>query len=126
MASSACIWAKNGKPGGKILNDEIRANAVRCHDPHMQTLNNWIARRLSPDCSKIALSAMPRNEEDRFLHAMGRETANIHLGSRKAIDEVRRDLKARQKRTPNWLVKAADDMVKQTHLDWKEWRNHFH
>jgi hypothetical protein len=50
---------------------------------------------------------------------MGWETANIHLGSRKAIPAVRRDLAARKDR---WLHKVAKDMLKVTLDDWKVWR----
>ena len=122
-ALSACIWATGTKATrGKILIDEIRHKAVRCPDPVMRTQNGWIVRRLSPDCSKIDLAQMPKSEERRVLHAMGRETANIHLGSASAIAQVRADLKKRQKQSPDWLANAAGSMAAQTRADWKVWQ----
>jgi hypothetical protein len=49
---------------------------------------------------------------------MGFETANVHLGSRKART-VQADLK---KRGAGWLPKAADAMVTAVSRDWEEWR----
>ena len=121
MAQSACVWALSA-PSGALFNDEIRNRAVRCPDPLVWTKDGWIVRRLSPDCSKIDLAEMPKAEEPRFIHAMGRETANIHHGSPRMIDAVRKDFSARQKRSPRWLALAADNMVQRTNSDWREWR----
>jgi len=39
-------------------------------------------RRLAPNCSRIELSALPKERDElRLLHAMGWETANVHLGT---------------------------------------------
>ena len=122
MASSACVWAQKRKSDDRIYNDEIRAKGIRCPDPAVQTSERWIVRRLSPDCCKISLADMPKQEESRFLHAMGRETANIHLGSAAAIAAVKADLKKRQKQSPKWLVDSADKMVKQIRKDWRDWQ----
>jgi len=51
---------------------------------------------------------------------MGWETANIHLGSQKAVVPIRRDLANRPAR---WLRQANKLMVKATNRDWKDWRN---
>ena len=50
---------------------------------------------------------------------MGRETANIHLGSRAATAAIRADLKKRPK---DWLFGAATHMADATIQDWKVWR----
>ena len=50
---------------------------------------------------------------------MGWETANVHLGSRKA-GVLAKDLKNRPR---DWLFKAAQKMEKALHDDWKEWSN---
>jgi hypothetical protein len=69
----------------------------------------WIVRRLAPDCSRIELSAMPKERDEmRLLHAMGWETANVHLGTVKAR-VLLADLK---KRPRNWLMRAAEAMQK--------------
>jgi hypothetical protein len=52
------------------------------------------------------------------LHAMGWETANVHLGSRN-VKTIRRHLAQCH---AGWLRAAADAMVKQTMRDWKEWK----
>ena len=77
-------------------------------------------RRLSPHCSRIELSQLPaRRDELRLLHAMGWETANIHLGSPKAQKEVRRHL---DQIKPGWLLAAVKDMVNSVSADWRAWK----
>jgi hypothetical protein len=50
---------------------------------------------------------------------MGWETANIHLGTPRAVKAVTRDL---AKRPAKWLHKAAKAMIRATERDWHEWR----
>jgi hypothetical protein len=50
---------------------------------------------------------------------MGWEVANIHLGSKAAIPEIKKDL---NKRPADWLIAAARDMAAATARDWKEWK----
>jgi hypothetical protein len=67
----------------------------------------------------VDLALFPRErEETKLLHAMGWETANLHLGSRQT-EKLLEDL---DKRPPNWLHKAAAKMVDATKTDWNEWR----
>jgi hypothetical protein len=63
---------------------------------------------------------MPKTrDEARLLHAMGFETANVHLATPKAIPDIRNDLKNR----PNgWLHEAAKLMAKEVEKDWNDWR----
>jgi hypothetical protein len=80
---------------------------------------SWLVRRLSPYCSRIELTALPRKrDEGKLLYAMGWETANVHLGSRKTINDIQRDLATRKAK---WLRGAAKTMTKATLTDWKEW-----
>jgi hypothetical protein len=73
-------------------------------------------RRLAPDCSRIELSAMPKERDElRLLHAMGWETANVHLGGLKA-PVLLADLK---KRPRNWLLRAAQAMEKSVLADFR-------
>jgi len=60
-----------------------------------------------------------RGAELRLLHAMGWETANIHMGTKSARKGILRHL-GRQK--GNWLHKAAGEMVKAVRADWQTWR----
>jgi uncharacterized protein DUF2252 len=119
MAPSACWWAAGGKGSSRILYQEILDTAVRCCDPYVKLKGRWIVRRLAPDCSRIELSELPQERSEKvLLHAMGFETANVHLGSKKAR-AIQADLK---KRGVGWLPKAAEEMLKAVSQDWDEWR----
>ncbi|MGD0457866.1 MAG: DUF2252 family protein [Terriglobia bacterium] len=120
MAPSACVWANEGKGPQKIFYEDIITKAARVLDPFVHLRGKWIVRRLSPDCSRIELAALPeKRDEQRLLHAMGFETANIHLGSKDAIKAVRRDL---GRRKPDWLHEAVHQMTKAVLKDWEEWK----
>lgn len=120
LAPSACVWAQNGAGSTKILYQNLLDRAVRCRDPFVRLCGHWIVRRLSPHCCRIELTSLPKERDElRMFHAMGWETANIHLGSPDAIEAVRRDL---AKRPPDWLRTASKAMVEQTMRDWEAWR----
>jgi hypothetical protein len=118
LAPSACVWAESGKGTAPIHYQEAIDRAVRCPDPFVHLRKRWIVRRLAPDCSRIELYALPK-ERDEFhlLHAMGWETANVHLGSAKPR-VLLRDL---AKRPAGWLFKAANRMRKAVLDDFKEY-----
>jgi hypothetical protein len=119
LLPSACVWA-GGLSNNEIYYPRILSNAVRTPDPFLKVNNGWVLRRLSPYCSRIELSQLPRgHDEEKLLRAMGRELANIHFGTRRAIAAVRRDLSQRK---PKWLRQAADVMADGTLKDWKEWQ----
>jgi hypothetical protein len=116
---SACVWA-GGLSNKEIYYAKILAGAVRAPDPFLVARDGWVSRRLSPYCSRIELVQLPRgHDEARLLRAMGKELANVHLGSRKAIPAVRRDLRTRK---TGWLNEAAAKMAAATTKDWQEWR----
>jgi len=120
LAPSACLWARNGE-SNKILYQTILERAVRCRDAFVHVTGPWISRRLSPHCCRIALADLPqKRDEYRLLHAMGWETANIHLGSRESIAGIKRDS---AKRRAAWLQEAAEAMLKATTRDWKDWKS---
>ncbi len=113
LAPSACCWVQ-GSRTAPILYQEILDAAVRCRDPFVHFQKRWIVRRLAPDCARMELSAMPKEQDElRLLHAMGWETANIHLGSVKART-LDADLR---KRPANWLLRAAQAMEKAVFAD---------
>ncbi|HZT31144.1 MAG TPA: DUF2252 family protein [Bryobacteraceae bacterium] len=119
MAPSACVWAAGLAGPARIHYQEIVDRAVRCVDPYVRLKGRWIVRRLAPDCSRIELAALPRErDEARLLHAMGWETANVHLGSR-GPRELLADLRSRPKA---WLPDAARRMREAAAEDWKQWR----
>jgi len=119
-APSACVWIKEGKGSKKIFCEDIITHAVRVLDPFVHLRGKWIVRRLAPHCSRIELATLPeKRDEQRLLHAMGFETANIHLGSRQTIKAIRRDL---SKRKADWLLVAVHEMTKAVLKDWEEWK----
>jgi hypothetical protein len=109
LAPSACVWADRGKGNASILYQEILDAAVRCRDPFVRLQKRWIVRRLAPDCSRIELSALPKERDElRLLHSMGWETANVHLGSAKPAIL----LKDLDQRPAAWLFQCARRMEK--------------
>jgi hypothetical protein len=118
LAPSGWDWAR-GDGDTRIRYQDALETAVRAIDPFVHLQARWIARRLAPDCSKIDLAAFPaEKDETKLLHAMGWETANLHIGS-KRTGRILADL---GKRPRNWLHKAAVNMVAATTQDWNEWR----
>jgi len=119
LVPSACVWAHDGHSTDIILYQSVLDQAVRCRDPFVHVQGGWIVRRLSPSCSRIELACLPKKrDEARLLHAMGWETANIHLGSRKMHTALGRDL---AKRKADWLRVATKAMTNATLSDWKDW-----
>jgi Uncharacterized protein conserved in bacteria (DUF2252) len=120
LAPSACVWACGGKVSERIRYQEALDRSVRDLDPFVRLRGRWIVRRLAPDCSRVELSNMPKErDESKLLHAMGFETANVHLGTRSAAKRILADL---GKRSTDWLHEAATAMVKATTADFMEWR----
>jgi hypothetical protein len=116
---SACAWADH-HAGTRIYYDAILDTAVRCPDPYVRLCGKWLVRQLAPDSSPIDIETMKgRGDQDRLLHAMAWETANVHLGTRQATTRIMADLKRRPRK---WLRSAAQRMVKVTIKDWKEWK----
>ena len=119
LVASAVGWAL-GVKSSSLASQEILDTAVRCPDPYVRLKGRWTVRRLSPYCSRIELNSLAKGSDERqLLFAMGWETANIHLGTKKAAAAILKDLK---KRPAGWLGRAATDMEKAMLADWKEWR----
>ncbi len=129
VPSSAC-WAhglefqKNdsqkyeGPP--EILYQTIINRAVRCPDPFVQLRGRWIVRRLGPHCSRIELASLRGPDTElRLLHAMGWETANIHLGTPLARKSILNHLR---KQKGKWLHQAAAAMLTAVRDDWEVWK----
>jgi len=120
LAPSAVSWALGQTEPADILYQTIISRALRCPDPFVQLRARWLVRRLSPHCSRIELATLQApGQELRLLHAMGWETANIHLGTRTKRKQILSHL---NKQRPKWLHEAADDMVTAVISDWKTWK----
>ena len=118
-ALSACAWARPG--GSTVIHYEtILKRAVRCPDPFVRLTGRWLIHQLSPDSSPIEIETMNGQEnQDKLLHAMAWETANVHVGTAGAGGRIKDDLR---KRPANWLRSAVKEMANRTIEDWKAWK----
>jgi len=120
LAPSACVFVQ-GLKDNTIYYQEIVDRSVRAIDPFVRLKGSWIVRRLSPDCSRVELASLnAQRDETKLLHAMGFETANVHLGTPKMAKAILKDLQARP---PHWLHEAARTMVEDVAQDWRQWRD---
>lgn len=120
LAPSAWYWAKGPHSGKGLFYLKAIEQAVRVADPFVRLHGRWVIRRLAPDCSRIEIGAMPKQKDPvKLFHAMGWETANIHLGKGQAARGLLKDL---EERPGEWLQKSAAAMAKATLADWKTWR----
>jgi len=121
LCCSAWLWASGRKNKLKPLYDRILEQSVRVPDPFVRLHGKWIIRRLAPDCSRIELGSLSKVQDElKLLRAMGWETANIHLGTKRAAQFI---LKHLRRQPATWLVEAASTMSKATFEDWKAWRS---
>ncbi|MGV1010700.1 MAG: DUF2252 family protein, partial [Dermatophilaceae bacterium] len=118
---SAWAWANTGDDRPTIMSGAILDRAVRCPDPFLQVRQEWVVRRLAPDCKRIELDHLRNSRKKlRLLAAMGAELANVHLGTPQASDHVLDDL---MRRPSTWLTDAASTMgtdVKARHKVWAD------
>jgi len=120
LLPSALQCVHGNRVPSEILYAAILRRAVRCPDPFVQMRGHWIVRRLSPYCSRIELEALSTNREEcRLLEAMGRETANIHVGTEEKRRAVLKDLRGRK---GNWLLAASQAMAEAMEKDWRVWQ----
>jgi hypothetical protein len=99
---------------------EILQRAVRCLDPFLTVRDNWVFRRLSPDCSQVSLAFYSQKEKEinHIFGAMGFETANIHLGT---PGSTKRVLSHVNRQPANWLRHAAKDMARVIVSEFQDW-----
>ena len=117
LVVSAWDWEKGSSWSTGIHYQQAISQAVRVPDPFVVVKGRWLVRRLAPDCSRIELGSLPlARDELKLLHAMGWETANIHLGTKAAVGRVLKDLNQRPGKR---LRRAAETAVKATLEDWK-------
>ena len=78
-------------------------------------------RRLAPHCARIEIADLPSSrDEERLLYAMGFETANVHLGTPRIRETLRKQLAARR---GHWLHEAAKLLSAEVVRDWRDWRD---
>jgi hypothetical protein len=119
MVPPSCDWLAARMRKGQSYYQEIIKNAVRSRDPFQEIDGTWLIRRLSPDSNPIDIDELPKKRDEEILiHAMGCEAANVHLGSKREIKSVLRDLRSRKR---DWLRSAAKEMAKAVEGEWKEY-----
>jgi hypothetical protein len=117
---SASVWANDRTSRGQSYYEAVITSALRSPDPYQKVVGSWLIRRLSPDSNPISIEEIPeKRDEEALLQAMGTETANVHLGSRRRIKAVLKDLRARKK---DWLRNDVRNMAKVFLREWKEYR----
>ena len=116
---AATAWSAGATTAVNSRMAEVAAGAVRAPDPFYQPGPAWVVRRLAPHCSCIEFAHLDGADIDRLLHAMGAETANIHLGTSSTAGAILRDLEARP---DDWLKDAARSLYNEIKADWKSWR----
>ena len=116
---SGWLWANPHTQQNRHSYQTLADNAVRCHDPFLRIHENWIGRRLAPDCCRVELGALPDNTTAmKLLYAMGFEAANIHLASPDMRKTLLEDLEKRGE--VKWLFDAVSKMTEATNRDFKE------
>lgn len=119
LAPSAAAWVASSNPG--LHYATVLERAIRSPDPFMRVRKGWVVRRLSPYNVKIDIDpSQHRWVEEKLLLAMGKETANVHLGSGKALKAVLKDL---QESKNGWLLEAAEAMAEATTQDFEQWKH---
>jgi hypothetical protein len=119
MLPSACCWL-NGERRRRFFYEEAISSAIRSPDPFQVIEGAWLIRRLSPDSNPIDIQTLPKHrDEQMILHAMGSEAANVHLGTKRQVANIEKDLR---KRESNWLRDAGARMAQQVEKDWKRYR----
>jgi Ser/Thr protein kinase RdoA (MazF antagonist) len=126
LVPSALYW-RTGQDHMPSQTATLLQHAIRDPDPHFQVHDAWLVRQLAPDIAKIE---MPANKRDKrlalapaLLRLMGRETANIHLGSR-SRDALEKLLNGLQQ-DEQWFPTATDRMADCTRKDHAEWTKHY-
>ena len=121
MVPSACVWLDGGIRNRQSYYQKAIRFAVRSHDPFQNITGTWLIRRLSPESNPIEIADLPEErDEETLLYEMGSEAANVHLGSKRQVANILRDLGLRES---NWLRSAAKDMAKAIEGDWKRYRD---
>ena len=95
---------------------------IRARDPWQARHDHWSARRLAPDCTKLELTQLDVGDRGcAMFEWMGRETANVHLGTHEQRDAILHNL---QQRPTDWLSHTAQILADAVTHDWGHWSDH--
>ncbi len=119
LVPSAAFWVAGTREPALNLFDKIHEASIRSPDPYLFSAYGWVVRRLAPDSRKLLLSDLSSKDIELVFHAMGRETANVHLGNKKKAPEILKHLDSLPK---DWLAEAVSAMAAQTLVDFEAWK----
>jgi hypothetical protein len=120
LVPSSSMWVEGRTAAGQTFYQPTMSGAARSPDPFQRIIGGWLIRRLSPDSNPIEIADLPKDrDEETLLHAMGAEAANIHVGTKKSLKGILKNLRTGK---PNWLRSAAKEMAKVTERDWEKYK----
>jgi uncharacterized protein (DUF2252 family) len=120
MVPSGCAWLDGNTGDHNSYYQQAISSAVRARDPFQIVAGEWLIRRLSPDSNPVDIASLPKKRDEHILlHAMGSEAANVHLGSRRQVKNILKNL---HRRKPEWLRAAGKEMAGVIEKDWKKYR----
>jgi hypothetical protein len=120
FVSPASIWATGVEGPIECKAADAVARAIRSPDPFYRPGKRWVVRRLGPRSLRIELDHLQASDAGRILHAMGAETANVHLATPGSATPVLTDLASRK---AGWLADAAKALSEILEADWNEWQS---
>jgi hypothetical protein len=121
LVPSASSWLEGHVSNRQSYYPRIIRWAARSPDAFQRCVGPWLIRRLSPDSNPIDIGDLPKQRDEAvLLHAMGAETANVHIGSPRRATAILRDLRGRKER---WLRDAARTMAEAMHREWRDYRS---
>ncbi len=128
LVPSAVHWLEM-QAAANSLSATLLQRAVRSPDPNLQIHDRWLVRRLTPDSTRLELSALRKGSipalSTDLIRAMGFESANIHLGN-KCPRELQTALsRLDQELGTNWLRTATERMAQVTREDQLAWQKHW-
>ena len=115
-------WAyAHGKADAPSRCADIANGTYRAPDPWYAVNDGIVVRRLSPNNRKVEVEQRADFLLTADMHSvMGRELANIHIGTAGAsAAAIGDDIKSRKRK---WLVSAAEDAAKAVTAEYKQWK----
>ena len=94
--------------------------SCRAPDPGLYLEESWVVRRLSPEARKVEIDEIEHAPDQKhLLHAMGRELANVHIGSAGGARSIRTYL---ERLPDDWLRQASSLAVERVREDYDAFR----
>jgi hypothetical protein len=91
--------------------------ACRAPDPALHIGERWVVRRLSPEARKVEIDEVEHAPDQKhLLHAMGRELANVHMGSAGGAAPIRSYL---ERLPDDWLRTASSRAAERVQEDYE-------